>query len=531
MMIRLCTLLIAACVLSACQLTQIVDPTPTPTLIAVATESTPDLIAALPTTEPTATPIPTATTAPVTAASNDILLGGVLAWIGGRDAVNTSGRMAQIALIGSDGTVSTLFETPDTGRPARACGERATSPDGDLFAFYVGADRGTLYMMRGATAPIVVREVEYLACLGMGTFRYSADGGRFAFIDYTPGAARDDFADGTMRLYDSTSLAQVVTFEDVIAFDLGTSDALFVRFYANEQGVADEAAVLLWDGSTERELATLLPTEDGCRFTSAQIVRGGEPLIIMGQRCTRGDTRTHWQLYDLNIEDGAVNLIQSDAQPGAFLTFARTNTLIASPDGETVYFTVPDGVAANTVAVAAINRADNTITIPVARQAVMPSFSGTTNATPRFSPDGRWLITVVTSPDADNQLVALELDAPDRAPLTLAAGTRGDSIPAFDIGLFSDRAYLIAGGADNALFDFDLNSGASRRIARGRYVESLIASGDRIAVLERRQEESPVREFLDLVLVEIDDGAKRTIFEGQPIPGGGSTIAVPLAWR
>lgn len=532
-------LLIGLILLAGCQLTQTGDATPTPTdsptlestaeVTPEVTEATAEVVSAS-TTEPDR--FATATDSPrVTPAPSDVLLGGILSWLGARDVPSRNGRTAQVALIGMDGTVSTLIEAPDTGRPAAACGESATSPDGRLFAFYMGGDRGNLYLMNGAQAPVLIGEVEYLSCLGMGTFHYSSSGGRFAYLDYVPGAARNDFADGTVRIFDTTSLAQVASFEDAVAFDLGDGDAVFLRFYANSQGIADEAAIIHWDGSGERELATLVPTEQGCRFTSGQVTRhGDDPLVLMGQRCTRGDGATRWQLYTVSASDGSTTMVNSDSQPGAFVTFARTNNLIPSPDGETVYFTVPDGVAGNTVAVAAVNLADMSITIPVTRQAVFPNFSGTVNATPRFSPDGRWLVMVVTSPDNENQLIALELDSPETAPVSVSAGSRGDLLPAFSFGETSDRVYYVGGGVDNALFSLNLNTGAESRITRGRFGNAMIVQGDRIFVQEYRRQETPPAEFTDLVLVNAD-GSKRTVYQGEPIAGGGSTYAVPLTWR
>lgn len=530
-------LIIASCLLAGCQLTQTGEVTPTPTespTLAATEETTAEATAALVAdTTQEANPFATPTGAPrVTAAPSDVLLGGVLAWIGARDVASRTGRTGQVVLISTDGTVSPLLEAPDTGRPASMCGERSISPDGKQLAFYVGGDRGTLYIMQGAQPPVALSEIEYLACLGMGAFRYSPDGGRFAVLDYVPGAARNDFAAGTLRIYDSTSLAQVASFEGAVAYELGNTDAIFLRFFANGQGIADEAAVVLWNGSDEREIATIVPTEQGCRFTSGQVVRAGSnPIVLMGQRCTRSDAGTRWQLYTINGADGSVTLANSDSQPGAFVTFARTNNLIPSPDGRTVYFTVPDGVAAYTVAVAAINLADMSITIPVERQAVFPNFSGTVEATPRFSPDGRWLVMVVTSPDNDNQLLAVDLNDPVGTPIAISAGSRGDTIPAFAFGESSSRLYYVGGGEDNALYSLDLSSGTESRIVRGRFGVAMAVQGNQIAVLDTRREENPPAVFFDLVLVNADNAAKHTIYEGQPIAGGGSTYAVPIAWR
>lgn len=537
-MMRLSALMLLLLLLTGCQLTQ-ADITPSPTPLeatapvatAPAIEGVPDTTAEV-TTEsvlfPTETGAPRMTTAPST-----IMLGGVLTWIGSREVPALNNRTAQIAVIGTDGAISNLLEVEDAGRPAEACGERATSPDGSLFAFYNGGDRGTLHMMRGMQPPVVMGTVEYLTCLGMGTFVYSPSGGRFAYLDYERGATRNDFTDGVLRVFDSISLAQVASFEQVVAYDLGETDAAYLRFFANAQGVADEASVNVWDGTNEREIATLTPTEQNCRFTTGQILRpDDEILLLMGQRCLTANAVTRWVLYSVRSQDNTVTLVDSDQQPGAFVTFARTNTLLLSPDRATAYFTVPDGIAGNTVALAAIALADMSISVPIPRQAVYPNFSGTVNATPRLSADGEHLALVVTSPNNDNQLVIVTLNTPAATPISISAGSRQDTISALSFDATGGTVYYVGGGADNGVYALDTMLGTTRRIARGQFGDALALAGDQIALLDTRRVTDPAPlAFLDLVLVNSTTGAKRTIFQGERIEGGGSTYAVPLTWR
>jgi len=428
------------------------------------------------------------------------------------------------------------MDVPNMAARVTACGDAATSPDGRYFAYYVGADSGKLYVMDAAKAPVLIDDVSFLACLS--TFHFAPNSQRFAYIDYPSGATTSDYASGTLRLYNTDTLQQAASFDHVVAYSLVNSGAMLVSFFDNSKAEADEADISLWDGTSVREIVTLVPTEQDCRFTSAQIALAGSQLLaLLGQRCTTGDTRTNWQLYTIDAAAGSATLIATDAQPGAFVTFARTNNLYFAPNGSTAYFTVPDAVTAYTVAVASVSLSDYSINIPVDRQAVFPNFSGAPDAFPRLSPDGRWLALIITSPDNENQVLALDLNAPDASPLTASTLSRGNVIPDMAFAPDNSRLYYIAGGNDNSLFSLSLDDGSEKRIARGNFAEgmALAPDGKSVALLNLMHVEDPKQPgYLNLVLANLSTGNLTTLASGADVADGKVTnlrFAYPLAWR
>ncbi|MEO8393128.1 MAG: hypothetical protein ABI700_09050, partial [Chloroflexota bacterium] len=497
--------LIVLFLLTGCQLSQTPVPTPSQTATGVssaaleaATTEASDAIT--PTLRPSETPLPTLTATPMQ-------ISGVLAWAdtGASPAHATGG---QIVLIDRAGALTPLMDVPKTAARVTACGDQATSPDGRYFAFYMGADSGKLYLMDAAKAPVLIDDVGFLTCLS--AFHFAPDSRRFAYIDYPSGATGSDYASGTLRLYDTDTLQAAASFDHVVAYSLVNSGAMLVSFFDNSKGEADEADISLWDGTSEREIVTLVPTEPECRFTSAQIALAGNQLLaVMGQRCTTGDGRTNWQLYTIDAPAGSATLIATDAQPGGFVTFARTNNLYFAPNGLTAYFTVPDAVTAYTVALASVSLGDYSINVPVDRQAVFPNFSGAPNAFPRLSPDGRWLALVITSPDNQNQVFVLDLNAPDSAPLTAGIHSRGDVIPNMAFAPDNSHLFYIAGGNDNSVFSLDLADGSEKRIARGSFAEgmALAPDGKSVALLNSIQVDDPKQpSYLNLVVADLSTG-------------------------
>lgn len=524
-------MLAAALVLVGCGTTSTPDVTPDSTTDAL---TTPAEEAATPTpAPPTETPPPT-----VDAQALDNLPDGQNLLV----ALTTPGEPRQIALMNRDGEAISVMNIPADATRVTACGNEATSPNARFFAFYVGGDAGDLYLMDNTKSPIRIDDAEYLVCVGNGTFQFSPDSNRFAYIDFFPGVTREEYADGNLKLFESSNGNQIATFDSVTAFDINNNQAVFVSFFVNDRNEADEAAVSLWDGSVTREIATLRPSAERCWFTSAAIsfAPNGTAALVTGQRCTASGNATQWQFYTLDPSAGSATLAASDTQPGAFVPFARNNNVFYSPDGAFAYFTVPDGVTAYTVAVAAVQLSDFTITVPVERQAVFPNFSGATNAFPRFSPDGRWLAMAVASPDNDNQLVTLDLSNPTTAPIALSAGSRGDLISGLAFTRDNSRVIYTAGGAggaDNALLALNLSSGSERRVLRGHFDRDVFVSPDNntAALLDWQQVDDPQEPpYMNLVLVNLGDSAVTTLFTGADVVDGRVTnvrTAVPLTWR
>ncbi len=460
---------------------------------------------------------------------------GLLTWMGaGNDPTHAKG--GQIALIDRTGKVSPLIQMPGSATHVAACGDEATSPDGRYYAFFVGNASGTLYLMDAVQSPRQVATVSYLDCLT--AFHYSPDGRRFGYIDFPVNATRGDYAVGTLHLFDSASIQQMAQIGNVVAFNMDAGGAVFVSFFTNSQNEADEASVSLWDGSHRREIVSLVPTEADCRFTSAQIRMAGTQLLTMlGQRCTSGDTTPHWQLYVVDPSGDGATLVATDSQPAAFVTFARTNNLYFAPNGSTAYFTVPDAVTAYTVAVAAVDLNDYSISVPVDRQAVFPNYSGSANAFPALSPDGRWLAMVITSPDNQNQLLVLDLNAPNADPITGSTHPRGSLIPDLAFTPDSQRILYIAGGVDNALYALDLKSSTEQRIVRGNFVEgmALASDGTTVALLNNAHVDDPKQPtYVNLVLADLSSAALTTLYPGADVANGKVSnlrFAYPLTWR
>ena len=470
----------------------------------------------------------------------------ILTWVedGPSPSESSPSAVGELGLIDEDGTFTPLLEVPAQTSRLRACGDKANSPDGTAFAFYVGLDFGTLYLMQGTDTPDSLDDVHALTCAGNGTLRYSPDGSRLGYIAYENDAAASEFADGFLHIMSMTDLSEEALFENAVAFDLNDDGAGFISFFTNDRNEADEAAIFWWNGNAEREVATLRPDEN-CRYTSASlsILPSDNLMAVLGHRCTSGDTRTSWQLYSIDVTDRSAALVASDFQAGQFASFARTNNILILPDGETALFTVPDGITANTVGVMGVNLEDFSTFEVVERQAVFPNLAGTRNAAPLLSPDGGWLALVVTSPNNENTLNVFDLSAPDLPPISISAGSTNDVISDMAFSADSQQLIFIAGSpdtgrtADNSLIALDLSSGNDFRIKRGRFAPGIVVAPDGSSVVAMdfevvEDERQPP--FLNLVSINIETSETVLLFEGADIVDGEVTnrrFAMPISWR
>lgn len=479
--------------------------------------------------------------APLRAGAGDQLL----VWVGKGAAPgeHSAAEPGQLAFMDGSGLANPLFDIPPQTTRVAACGEGAASPDGSMFAFYVGLDAGKLYLKKGLDAPAPIGDVHALTCLGNGTFQYSPDSARIGWIAYEPGAEQSEFTDGTLRIVGSASLAEEFSASNVTAFDLTNDGAALVSFFTNDKNEADEAAIVWWNGSGQKEVATLSPASEDCKFTSASIavLADGKFLLVMGHRCTKGETATSWQLYSVDPEARSATLAASDFQAGQFASFARTNSIFLSPDGARAYFTVPDGITANTVSIKSVSLADLALADALERQAVMPTLSGSANAFPRISPDGRWLALVVTSPDNNNSLQIWNLADTSVAPIILDAGSQGDTISSTAFTPDGKRLILVQGGdngADNSLVAIDLATGNDFRIARGHFGRGLTVSpsGAEVALLDWQKLEDPKEPpFANTVIIGVDSSEVTTLYKGADITADNKVenqrFAFPMYWQ
>jgi hypothetical protein len=147
----------------------------------------------------------------------------VLTWTeaGPAPAQSSPSTAGELGLMDAEGTFTALMDVPDQTSRLMACGEEATSPDGSMFAYYVGLDAGTLYLMHGSDAPVVLDpDVHALACVGGGTFQFSPDSARLAYIAFETDASASEFADGFLHVLDAASMDEQLLTRNVTAFDL-----------------------------------------------------------------------------------------------------------------------------------------------------------------------------------------------------------------------------------------------------------------------------------------------------------------------
>ena len=197
----------AIAILVGCSTTPTPEVTPRPTTEAIAEAADETAEATLeptPTIEqPTEAPTPTDVAPRMAAAApsgQNLLV-----------ALTTSGSPRQLALMDRAGAVLPIMDIPEDATRVVPCGDKATSPDGRFFAFYVGGDAGTLYLMDGANSPVQVDDAEYLVCLGNGTFQFTPDSRRFGYIDFLPGVTREEYPDGVLKLFDAASAGEIAT--------------------------------------------------------------------------------------------------------------------------------------------------------------------------------------------------------------------------------------------------------------------------------------------------------------------------------
>ncbi len=469
----------------------------------------------------------------------------ILVWLapGRRPGEYDEGEPGQLVWLDQEGNSRVALTIPDGAQRVQPCGEYPLSPDGHLYAFYVGGDGGDLYLMRDETRPVAVGSARALTCVGGGAFQYAPNSQRFGYIDYEVDAEKSEFADGLLTVRDVDELSEVFSAENVTAFNLVDSGAAYIQFFTNVNDQADEAAISWWDGSSSREIATLVPNETDCRFTSASVAAlpDSNLLAVLGHKCQRGDTRTSWQIYSISTADRSATLVATDFQGGVFASFSRTNVIWLEAQGNQAYFTVPEGLTAFTVGLKAMGLTDYAIRDVSAGPLVMPSYNAKDNASVRRSPDGHWLAGIITSPDNDNALSIWNIADPSIPPITINAGSAGDVISSLEFTPDSQRAVVVIGGsqqANNSLLLIDLVSGGSTRVARGRFDTGLILSpdGSRAALLDWQQPDDPVQPlYLNLVTLDLNTNELQTRFVGADILSNGRVrnqrFAIPLLWR
>jgi hypothetical protein len=464
----------------------------------------------------------------------------ILAWVADGIAPGEQTTPGDIVFIDENGPGESLLAVPADTRRIQTCGEQA-----GYATFFIGNDSGTLYMVDPDDNLYEVQNsVNAMACLGMGSLQFAGE--RFGYIDFLNDTLNSTYAMGWLYVRETSTRNELFNFENVVDFDLHDESLALISFYTDDQGAANEAAVLAWAGGGPNEVSTLF-TDEGCAFRSAQIVQvSAEQLVFtIGQRCTGG---TEWALYTVDLTTRSTNraLVINDV-PGAYLPAARTNTLVASPDGSAAFATYPDGLGQNTAFVQPI-QLDNIQAEPaVFNNTIMPVYINTTiyprtlNTQPLMSPDGAWLAMVSNSPNDEAALNLIELNAPDLPPITINARNRGDTISSLQFLPDSSGLVFVIGGNNgdnNSLFAVDLASASESRLTRGRYGRAMVMApdGQRVTMTNWQMVDQTNQEnYLNLVTVDLVTRETIILFTGAEIvddqPGEQRRFAYPLSWR
>ncbi len=468
----------------------------------------------------------------------------LLVWVakGAAPGKQTASEPGQLAYVSANGAADTVLELPKGTSHVQSCGDTPMSPDGKLYAFYVGQDAGSLYVMRGSDKqPAKIGDIQPLSCLGNGTFQYAPGSNRFGYISYEGDAAKSEFADGFLHIINSSDFTELYKYENVTAFDITDSGAAFVSFFTNDKNEADEAAVIWWNGTSQQEVATLKPATEDCKFTSASVtvLPDGKLMLVLGHRCKKGDTTTNWQLYSVNPNDKSATLAANASLKGAFAAYTRSNGIFLSPDGKQALFTVPDGITANTVGMKRVNLSDLSIADVIDKEVVTPTLNGNANAYPRVSSDGKWLAAVITTPNAANSVYIWSLTDPSVAPIMLSAGSKGDTVSSMEFTPDSSKLIAVMGGdnkANNSLVSIEVASGRDSRVTRGHFDKGLTisADGSQAALLDWQiPEDTKQQPYLNLVSVNLNDSSTATLYTGADIVDGKTTnqrYAFPMAF-
>jgi len=476
----------------------------------------------------------------------------IFAWVAPGAAPGRQGASApgELVFFDSDGEMETVMALPQGTTRVTACGDNATSPDGTVFAFMVtatagGSETATLYMISGTDPNLmeVTTDLNPVGCVGSSSFKFAPDSSQYGYMDWPETANNAESPRGRLLIEATADGAEVGNFENVTDFTFTETGAAFVSFFTNDREQATEVGIFVWDGTTDREVNTLLANED-CFYTSASVhgIADGRLAVILGHRCTTGDVSTQWELHIVDPETRSAELVANDGSAGRYFGFSDTNAIFSAANGTDIFFTVPDGISNQTVSLLTTSVDTVEPTVLVDHSAIMPSVSDlpydANNAVASVSPDSRYLAFVVNTPNNDATLYVFDMLDPSLPPITIDAGDQGDVISMMEFTADSNTLYYVAGddqAGDNSLFALDLATGSEARITRGRFAQGEVSpDGQLIAMMQWvvfDDEEDP---YLTLEIIDTATTAATTVFVGGEIDEEGELInpqfAYPLAW-
>ena len=435
--------------------------------------------------------ITSATVAPATLQAQDTppFDARVLAW------ESTPEDDGQLAAIVSGGAEEVLVDLPAGlfGNWAKPCGHDFWV-GGQAVALFTGSREGDIriYPVGGGTPVVLGGPTLRMACAGPATFQVSPNSQRAGYISYVSSVAEELFPYGNLLLFDANTGAQLASFDWTVAFALFDDGALLLRFYPDGKGNATEADLDWWDGSGKRTLATLEPVyppdkqDVECTLKDASIARIGDTAYVLtGQSCATG--ASNWRLVSVPMAGGAATQIALGESKGGFFSEHFALNLLPAKDGSGFLFTVPSGLARNTVLLNWVTKDGATITpIIEDRHVLVDRFNEPLSEARHFmvSPDDSTLAFVSITGNNEQTLWLLDLSTTGGQPAPIQEQEANERIFQY-VWSGSNRLYYAAGSLESNSLYVVMPGGSPSRIERGRFFRvATNYTGDKVAVAE-----------------------------------------------
>jgi hypothetical protein len=455
----------------------------------------------------------------------------LLVWIQSID-----GGGGELALIGS-GPAQTVLPLSRSAGSVQPCGAQATSPNSRYVAFSVTDGGATnLYQMIDASPRlnILSNNINPMTCtIGV---QYDPNSMRVGYLMWPSPNVNNMAPTARLLIHNAENLALVGNFENVADFDMTSTGAAFVTMFRNAQNEYVEVGINVWDGTSTRELTTLVADQSNrCVYTSASIasITSTRLALTVGFRCRRGITATQYQIYSVDTEARVAVLLLQGQTKTQFIPNARTNQVIVAPNGQSIFQLLPDNLRTDSGVLIEMSLAApaERVLIPGAIQ--MPQANRTPiNGLPVLSSDARWLALVVNDANNNAALYAYDMNAPSLPPIFVPGSSRGDRFAGLRF-----TGDLAGTPESNAAFALNLTTGISNRLARGRFNLDTVAVSPftpTVALVDSRTLTDGQPRYNALVMVDLNTGALTDLIIGANLAEGRvreRLALVPIAWR
>lgn len=417
-----------------------------------------------------------------------------------------------------------LTKQPSTSFMLR-CGSNTASASATI-GLFLGSDIAQPMLIPldgGAIVPL--GETIGLTCALEHRFQFSPDRSQIGLLLYQSDALKTPYSSGKLQIMTAPDGVPVHQASQTVAFRLYDNAAVYLQFYADDEGRAVTADLNYWDGTIDRTLqADILPLGRDCQFITGQVIRAARRVYsLIGERCRSNGTT--WRLLETDLMDGSTINLTATGSPGGFLLNVTSPDFWLLPNQVDLLMAIPSGQDADTVTLYHFG-ADRSQT-RLLQNVIVDQYPPSSARRFQFSPDGQWLTCVTRDSGGVEALYLYNLNAPSDRPIRIAGGTRGDRIIDLAWGADSNRLFIARTGDDNTLTTYELSSERTRLITRGLF-QSLTPSpdGSHLAAIEQQRTTNADYRY-DLILLNTSTAAKVTLVEGK----SGTAPIQPIALR